>query len=305
MYWPRTTTPHALVASHFARIFFAFLCYDSITIEEAFAIATHAAQVHFACLQSGTLFPPLLARLYSATPPTLPGPASVPPPALPGVVGEQGSVLVSGWEDVVLLAPSAEVKVSVCGRRDILDVHRVGYVCILCAGRKCAGCMCVGCMCVGCMCVSRVWGMCRLKRAHTFLHHTCVPIIHHTCIPPIIHHTCIPPITHHHHHHFTFSLHSFSLHFRIPQQSHTRHLAEALRALLALEARTLTVTSISKAESVPSHVPEGLAAVVCTCTMASGVTVRVVLGAPDAGMCQGDVWFLSQGDVLIGCDGLC
>lgn len=58
----------------------------------------------------------------------LPTPSSVAPPVLPGVVGEDGGVTVPGWEDVVLLAPSAELRVSVCGRRDVLDAHRAGCV---------------------------------------------------------------------------------------------------------------------------------------------------------------------------------
>lgn len=93
---------------------------------QAFAVASHASQVHFQSLHGGTHFPPLLPRLYSASPPALPCPATVPPPSKPDLVGAQG-VTVAGWHEVRLLAPSAELRVAVAGYSRLLDVPRVGY----------------------------------------------------------------------------------------------------------------------------------------------------------------------------------
>lgn len=94
---------------------------------QAFAIASHAAQVHLQSQQGGeahgTHFPPLLPRIYSASPPVLPSPSTVLAPK----EGAQG-VDVAGWQDVRLLAPSAEVKITVAGNSRLMDVQRVGCV---------------------------------------------------------------------------------------------------------------------------------------------------------------------------------
>lgn len=64
-----------------------------------------------------------------------------------------------------------------------------------------------------------------------------------------------------------------------------RYLAESLRAILALEARTLTVDAVATPDQHPRHLPADLCSVVCTCTSASGVPARVVLGGPEHGAC--------------------
>jgi hypothetical protein len=61
-------------------------------------------------------------------------------------------------------------------------------------------------------------------------------------------------------------------------------LCEALRALLAAEARQLTVTSVRECERLPPHLPKGCSAVVCDVCCASGAAATVSLAGPPAGV---------------------
>ncbi|DBB17102.1 TPA: hypothetical protein ACH3X3_014184 [Trebouxia sp. C0006] len=57
-------------------------------------------------------------------------------------------------------------------------------------------------------------------------------------------------------------------------------LGEALRALLVLEVRQLTVTSQTPTHRMPAHLPAGCTAMRCEIQSASGACAQVVLGGP-------------------------
>ena len=61
------------------------------------------------------------------------------------------------------------------------------------------------------------------------------------------------------------------------------YLGEALRALLVLEMRGLTVHNQQATERVPAHLPQGCTAVRCNVRSASGGHATVVLGGPPDG----------------------
>ena len=61
------------------------------------------------------------------------------------------------------------------------------------------------------------------------------------------------------------------------------YLGEALRALLVLEMRSLTVHNQQATERVPAHLPQGCTAVRCNVRSASGGHATVVLGGPPDG----------------------
>ena len=60
-------------------------------------------------------------------------------------------------------------------------------------------------------------------------------------------------------------------------------LGEALRAILVLEMRTLTVSSTAACERVPAHLPPGCTALRATLRSCSGAQATVVLGGPRNG----------------------
>ena len=62
-----------------------------------------------------------------------------------------------------------------------------------------------------------------------------------------------------------------------------RHLGEALRAVLVLEARKVTVKAQAATQKVPAHLPPGCSAVSCDIETPSGAEARVVLGGPQEG----------------------
>ena len=61
-------------------------------------------------------------------------------------------------------------------------------------------------------------------------------------------------------------------------------LGEALRAMLVLEVRQLTVTSQTPTLRVPAHLPAGCTALRCEIQSASGGCAQVVLGGPQEGV---------------------
>lgn len=63
-------------------------------------------------------------------------------------------------------------------------------------------------------------------------------------------------------------------------------LGEALRAVLVLEMRTLTVTSASACARTPAHLPAGCTALRATLKSCSGAEATVVLGGPPNGGSQ-------------------
>ncbi|CAD7704105.1 unnamed protein product [Ostreobium quekettii] len=60
------------------------------------------------------------------------------------------------------------------------------------------------------------------------------------------------------------------------------YLGEALRALLLMEMRLLTVVHMAPCERVPSHLTNGCTAIRCDISSASGANAVVVLGGPPA-----------------------
>ncbi len=60
-------------------------------------------------------------------------------------------------------------------------------------------------------------------------------------------------------------------------------LGEALRGLLVLEMRGLTVLEAVPCERTPAHLPPGSAALRCTIASASGAVFCVILGGPPHG----------------------
>ena len=83
-----------------------------------------------------------------------------------------------------------------------------------------------------------------------------------------------------------FVLHSITGHPAvIPVDLLCSFLGEALRAVLVLEMRTLTVTDTNTCERVPAHLPQGCTALRATLRSCSGAQATVVLGGPKNGVC--------------------
>lgn len=61
------------------------------------------------------------------------------------------------------------------------------------------------------------------------------------------------------------------------------YLGEALRALLVLEVRQLTVLSHKPTQRIPAHLPSGCTAICCQIQTAAKAQAQVVLGGPHAG----------------------
>lgn len=128
--WPSDRPPLTLPAMHFAHAFFALLRNPTVTVPEAFCIATHLTQA-FTPQGPDDGSPPVeppLPRLLSADTPSLPGPASVPPPE--GIVGVEVDKplheCLPGYEELRLLAPHAEVRLLLMGPPSMSSSYCMG-----------------------------------------------------------------------------------------------------------------------------------------------------------------------------------
>eukprot|EP00210_Caulerpa_lentillifera_P002749 g2628.t1 len=186
IYWNENYQTSAVVCLQFAHCFFAMLHITSVSFGEAFSIATRSLQLLSENLIREKPGVSIVPSYLSPDEPELPHSNTVPLDPIPNIRFLENESIpdVEGWEEALLLAPKAELRVLICGDSSTINVTRLTA------------------------------------------------------------------------------------------------LGEALRALLVIEMRTLTVTNITRCERVPSNLSINSGAVRCHIKTASGIESVVVLGGP-------------------------
>ncbi|KAL6767970.1 CGL156 [Auxenochlorella protothecoides x Auxenochlorella symbiontica] len=126
--WANHPLPRALPAMHFAHAFFAHLRTPSVSVAEAFGLASHALRAH-AFAPGGE--PPLLPLLLAAGSPCLPGPGSLPPLPLPPGADPAAPhpTTLPEYGAVRVLAPHAEARLLLAAHPALVAPAALGLVC--------------------------------------------------------------------------------------------------------------------------------------------------------------------------------
>ncbi|KFM25586.1 hypothetical protein F751_0613 [Auxenochlorella protothecoides] len=113
---------------HFAHAFFAHLRTPSVSVAEAFGLASHALRAH-AFAPGGE--PPLLPLLLAAGSPCLPGPGSLPPLPLPPGADPAAPhpTTLPEYGAVRVLAPHAEARLLLAAHPALVAPAALGLVC--------------------------------------------------------------------------------------------------------------------------------------------------------------------------------
>lgn len=130
--WPDDEPPQTLAAMHFAHAFFSCLRNCTITLPEAFAIATNLTRAFGTRVDGNNTKHPRLPHLLSSTTPALPNSSTVPHyvgPAVAGLGNKPLHEVVPGYAQIRMCAPHAELRMMVAALYDIVNSHSMSHLC--------------------------------------------------------------------------------------------------------------------------------------------------------------------------------